>query len=150
MNTASRRPGSAAVDWSRRINAHVNEHDGSVVVPRRVAEWLHDKAGLTYEQRIMLRDSDAELYEVLAALGMVALSRPEDWPCSECGTLIAKPSNQPQDSEAWLTTSRAAELAGVSDRCIRKWIRTQRLPAKRHGRDWRINRAHLQAAVHTA
>lgn len=135
------------IDLSEQIMARVLP-DGSVNVPWRAAEWLEERAGVTEDRRLLLRESDPELYVALAALHLAAMSRGEtNIPCSACGPELAKCPNGIQQSEAeWLTTAEAAELAGRTPRCIRTWIAAQRLPAKRHGRDWRINRQHLHIA----
>ena len=125
------------VDWSSRIGRHITP-EGCVVVPARIAAWLEDKAGVTADRRIMLRDTDPEAYEVLAALRIAALQHR-----SANGTKVVGTAPDSTESEQWLTTSQAAAQVGVTDRCIRKWIGTGRLPAQRHGRDWRINPAHL-------
>ncbi|ARV85074.1 helix-turn-helix domain-containing protein [Mycobacterium intracellulare subsp. chimaera] len=143
---------ATAVDWPQRITSHVNAHDGSVVVPQRVAKWLHARAPVPYEQRLLLRERDPELYAVINALRMTALSDPESWPAtSDLGSKMAKPTTPQQESESeWLTTRRASEIAGVTDRAIRDWIATKRLPARRHGHTWRIHRTDLQAATQAA
>jgi excisionase family DNA binding protein len=123
--------------WEERIARRLTG-DGSVIVPPRFAAWLEDKAGLTAERRLMLRDTDQVAYEVLAALRLAALAHR-----SGNGTKMAAPQPVQPQSESWLTTSQAAQLAGVTDRCIRKWIAQHRLPATRHGERWLINPAHL-------
>jgi excisionase family DNA binding protein len=139
---ASARP---KIDWTQRIARHLLP-DGSVIVPPRIAAWLEDKAGMLPERRIMLRGTDPEAYEVLAALHLSALSRGGTGEAiirSANGTRMVKSPNDIQQSEEWLTTAEAAEMTGVTDRCIRKWIATQRLPARRHGGRWLVNRQHL-------
>ncbi|OBH55471.1 helix-turn-helix domain-containing protein [Mycobacterium sp. E2479] len=146
--SGSRRP--AAADWSERITAQINRYDGSVTLPQRAAQWLHARAAVPYEQRERLRDRDPKLYAAIAALRLSALSDPESWPAtSDLGKELANEDAQQQESE-WLTSKRAAEIAGVTDRCIRGWIRNERLPARRHGHTWRISRTDLLAAIHTA
>lgn len=134
----------AEIDWAARFAAHIGP-GGCVIVPPRIARWLDRKSGMTYEKRIALRDTDPEAYSVLAALRMVALTDGET-PGSANGTKVAEPQRNQQDSEAWLTTAEAAKLTGVTDRCIRKWIATQRLPARRHGGRWVIDRQHVNIA----
>lgn len=148
--------GSAAVGPPQRtIDArrHINPRDGSVVVPRAVAEWLHNQVAVLPEKRLMLRERDPEKYEVLLALRLSGMSDAGHWPAtSDLGSEIAKSDAPTQDSEEaqWLTTRAAGDLAGVTDRAIRDWIATQRLPARRHGHTWRIRRADLQAATAAA
>ncbi|AFC47921.1 hypothetical protein OCO_15580 [Mycobacterium intracellulare MOTT-02] len=143
--------GTAAVDWPQRFASHLNP-DGSVVVPQKVAKWLHEWAPVPYEQRLLLRERDPELYAVINALRLSAMSDPESWPAtSDLGSKMVKQVAPQQESEKeWLTTRRASEIAGVTDRAIRDWIATKRLPARRHGHTWRINRTDLQAATHAA
>jgi excisionase family DNA binding protein len=138
-NAATHTEGQRVVSssWGDRIARRLTG-DGSVIVPPRIAAWLEDKAGLTAERRIMLRDTDPHAYEVLAALRLAALAHR-----SGNGTKIAAPQPDQPQSEAWLTTSQAAQQAGVTDRCIRKWITRERIPATRHGGRWLINPAHL-------
>jgi hypothetical protein len=62
-----------STDWAQRIGRHVTA-EGSVIVPTRIAHWLEQKAGVTGDKRISLRDTDPLAYEVLAALHIAALS----------------------------------------------------------------------------
>lgn len=145
--------GAAPVDWAQRFASHINPDDGSVVVPRMAAKWLHEWAPVPYERRLMLRERDPEVYAVIGALRLSALSEPESWPAtSDHGNRMAKKDKPQQKSESdrWLTTRSAADLAGITDRAIRTWIATNRLPACRHGHAWRINRADLEAAIYAA
>lgn len=131
-------------NWSARIGRHITT-DGSVLVPPRIAAFLEHRAGLTGERRILLRDTDPAAYEVLAALHLAALAHR-----SGDGTKDAEPQpNQPHWTQ-WLTTSQAAQQVGVTDRCIRKWIRHNKLPATRHGDRWLINPHHLNIPKLTA
>lgn len=43
-----------------------------------------------------------------------------------------------------LTTKQAAEILGVTPRRVRVLIRSGRLPAEKHGRDWAIKLADLE------
>jgi excisionase family DNA binding protein len=125
------------IDWVARICRHITP-DGSVIVPSRIAAALEAKAGVTPDRRIALRGTDPEAYEVLAALHLAALSH-----SSGTGTETAAVQRNLQLCEEWLTTTEAAQVVGVSDRCIRKWIASQRLPARRHGNRYLVNRQHL-------
>lgn len=51
-------------------------------------------------------------------------------------------------TQEWLTTSQAAELAGVSDRAMRRWARAGRVNAHRlpGGRRWLIDPASVPKA----
>jgi len=44
----------------------------------------------------------------------------------------------------WFTTQQAAETLGISDRAVRQRITRGRLPARRQGRDWIIDRTDLK------
>jgi excisionase family DNA binding protein len=127
--------------WAERIGRHVTA-EGSVVVPPRIAHWLEQKAGVTDDRRIAIRATDPLAYEVLAALHLAALHHR-----SGIGTKDAVAPQKPPQLELWLTTSEAATEMGVTDRAIRKWIATDRLPARRHGGRWLIKRndIHIQA-----
>jgi excisionase family DNA binding protein len=127
--------------WEERIARRLTG-GGSVIVPPRLAAWLEDKAGLTAERRIMLRDTDPAAYEVLAALRLAALAHR-----SGNGTKVAAPQPDRPPLDLWLTTDQAAQQAGVTDRCIRKWIAQHRLPATRHGGRWLINPTHLDLTI---
>jgi excisionase family DNA binding protein len=128
-------------DWAARIGRHITA-GGSVVVPPRIAAWLEQKAGVTADWRILLRDTDPLAYEVLAALRLAALHH-----CSGSGTEVAGVHTNPRDSKQWLTTTEAAQQAGVTGRCIRKWIAIGRLPARMHGNRYLIDPhdLHVQA-----
>lgn len=136
------------VDWAARFASHTNP-DGSVTVPRKVAKWLYERAPVPKEQRLLLRERDPELYAVINALRLSAFSDPESWPAtSDLGSKVAKQDTPQQYSASeWLTTKGASEIAGVTDRAIRDWIATKRLPAEKHGHTWRIHRTDLQAAT---
>jgi excisionase family DNA binding protein len=135
----SRRAMAGVGDWAQRIGRHILP-DGSVAVPPRIAAWLESKAGVTRERRIAIRDTDPAAYEVLAALRLAALQY-----SSGTGTKVAGQQHLPQRLKTWVTTSTAAELLEVTDRAVRKWIATGRLPATRHGGRWLIHRGHLKA-----
>jgi excisionase family DNA binding protein len=47
----------------------------------------------------------------------------------------------------WLNTAEAAELAGLSEWTVRQWIKLGRVAASKLGRQWRIRREDLLAAV---
>jgi excisionase family DNA binding protein len=136
--------GALAGDWAERIGRHILP-DGSVAVPPRIAAWLEKRAGLTNDRRIALRDTDPAAYAVLAALRLAALNH-----FSGTGTKLAAQQHLTQELRVWMSTSTAAALLGVTDRAIRKWIATGKLPATRHGSRWLINRNHLQALALSA
>lgn len=126
-------------DWAGRIGRHLTT-EGAVVVPARIAAWLEQKAGVTADRRIALRNTDPQAYEVLAALHLAALAH---WTAN--GTKHAAGQPAPQELTTWLTAAEAAHQAEVTDSAIRKWIRTGRLPATKRGGRWLINRNDLHA-----
>jgi excisionase family DNA binding protein len=119
--------------------------DGSVIVPPRIAEWLEQKAGMTADRRIAIRYADPLAWEVLAALHVASIKHR-----SGIGTKAAAGPAEPQQSDGWMTTAEAATEMGVTDRAIRKWIETKRLPAKRHGGRWLINRNDIRIRAFVA
>ena len=131
-------------DWASRIGRHMTA-EGSVVVPARIAAWLEQRAGLTSDRRIRLRDADPAAYEVLMALHAAALDHR-----SGTGTKHNAPQADSRYSKVWLTTTDTAPLLGVTDRAVRKWCASGRLPATKQGGRWLINRNHLQIAKLTA
>jgi excisionase family DNA binding protein len=112
---------------------------GAVVVPPRLAAWLERTAGVSNDRRILIRDSDPLAYEVLAALHIAAA-----YYRSGAGTEQAAGSGNSRELRTWLTTADAASRFGVTDRAIRKWIATGRLPAIKCGGQWLLNSNHIQ------
>lgn len=108
-------------------------HDGSAIIPPRIARWLEHTCKLTADSRIRLRDTDPEAYVALTALHLAALR-------SETGTNTPAPQGISAHSNMWMSTSEAAETLGVTDRCIRKWCANGRLHATRAGGRWLIHR----------
>jgi excisionase family DNA binding protein len=131
-------------DWAQRIGCHITPN-GSVVVPPRIADWIERQIGLVSERRTAMAGTDPLAYTVLSALRVVALSHR-----SGNGTKVAGGQSASEESEQWLTTSEAANAAGVTDRAIRKWIAQDRLPAKRHGGRWLINQKDLHVKAFAA
>ncbi|WP_201408417.1 helix-turn-helix domain-containing protein [Mycobacterium paraintracellulare] len=135
--------GAAAVDWSQRFASHINP-DGSVVVPPRIAQMLDQRVSLLSEQRKMLRSSDPEAYEILGALRLSGLGHEQNvFPrpqMSGSGHDFDTSATQQTESEhEQLTTPEAAERLGVTDRTVRRWCATERLPARWHGGRWHIS-----------
>ena len=125
---------------SSLIARHVAS-DGSVTVSAKAAYWLKQRLGRAMDARINLRDSDPELYAALAALCLSAIGyRTGAFATSATGTNSASAQH---DSIEWVTTVEASRALGVTDRCIRNWIATKRLPARRHAGRWLIERHHL-------
>lgn len=128
--------------WEARICRHVTAN-GSVIVPPRIARWLESKAGLTAEWRIGLRGTDTEAYEVMLALHLAALR-------SDCGTNAVVRQCEHPKLKTWLSTREAAAELHVSDRCIRNWCNSGRLPATMSGGRWLIDRNTLRVQSLTA
>jgi excisionase family DNA binding protein len=136
--------GTPVSSWEARIARHLTPA-GSVVVPARVAKWLETKAGITPEWRAGLRDTDPGAYEVLMALHCAATQE-----LSVCGTNLVVASHDHPPLDAWLTPAEAAEELHVTDRCIRNWCSTGRLPATMSGNRWLIRRTDLHMRRLTA
>ena len=128
-----------------RISTHVTAN-GSVIVPPRIARWLETKAKVTADWRDRLRDTDLEAHEVMVALHWAALRHSR----SGIGTKPIVGQRQRASSEVWLSTSEVARELKVTDRCVRKWIGTGRLPATMSGCRWLINRNDLDVHKLTA
>lgn len=126
------------------ISRHVTA-DGAVIVPPRIAHWLETNAGVTADWRDRLRDTDLEAHQVMAALHWAATQHR-----SGIGTNSPVGQRKQPESQVWLSTCEAAREMKVSDRCIRKWISTDRLPATMSGCRWLINRNDLTALGRTA
>ncbi len=107
-------------------------------MPPRIAHWLETKAGVTGDWRDRLRDTDLEAHQVMAALHWAASQHR-----SGIGTNSLVAQRKRAESEAWLSTTEAAREMNVTDRCIRKWIHTKRLPATMAGARWLISRNDL-------
>ena len=120
-----------------RISSHVTAN-GSVIVPPRIAHWLETRAGVTDDWRDRLRERDLEAHQVMAALHWAATQYRSD-----CGTKTTAGQGKQTQSRVWISTSEAAHEMKVTDRCIRKWINTKRLPATLSGGRWLINRNDL-------
>lgn len=119
--------------------------DGHVVVlDGRICAELN-KAGLD-RLRGQVRGRDAQLYQVLLAIRLVALSGES----SSCGTQIA-PLPEPescsqQQLKNTVSTTTAANVLGITDRAIRRAIAEKRLTATQDdGGRYRITHDDLAA-----
>ncbi|WP_062893339.1 helix-turn-helix domain-containing protein [Mycobacterium avium] len=108
---------------------------------------LDQRVALLAEQRKMLRASDAEAYEVLSALYLSRLGHEQKvFPTpqmSDTGHDLDVDATQQTESEQ-LTTPQAAARLGVTDRTVRRWCATGRLPARWHGGRWYISEHDLR------
>ncbi|MGW0456045.1 helix-turn-helix domain-containing protein [Gordonia sputi] len=126
--------------FQRQVEGYIHgEHGRIVVVPGRVAAWLEKRCGLN-ELRVSVRGCDSEVDSVLMALRLAAL----EWRSAATGTETTASAEPPAISEAWVTTTQAAGMLGISDRAIRKAIAENRIPATRVGNAWRIAREDLE------
>jgi len=62
---------------------------------------------------------------------------------SDCGTKQVGGQPDKQELNMWLTTSEAAEQAGVTTRCITKWIAAGRPSAIKRGGRYLVRRSNL-------
>lgn len=112
---------------------------GSVVVPARIAHLLMKHALDGF--RVRMQGLDPELDTVLTALDIArrrwALAR------SDRGTAVAGTAELSEPSNDWFSTTRAAELLGVSDRAVRKALADKRLKGHQRGGRWWIAREEL-------
>lgn len=117
---------------------HGDGPDAVVIVPARVAAWLATRTNLS-KVRISARGTDPEVYAVLAALHRGGLQ----WQTRASGSEQRKEPEATPPSK-WVSTSKAADLLGITDRAVRLAIEEHRLPAEKHGRAWRIARTDIE------
>ncbi len=130
----SRRPSEPPPARDPRHYVHGLDGAGVVVVPARIAAWLH--ANLPLDRlRTGVRGADPEVDFVLVALSVAGLN----WRSSVYGTA---PRNVPESApvSSWLTTTQVADLLDVTDRAVRSACISGRLSAERIGDRWRISR----------
>ncbi|MGJ6124913.1 helix-turn-helix domain-containing protein [Mycolicibacterium sp. Y3] len=123
-------PGARSLE--SRITQRITP-DGSAIISPRIARWLEQRAGMTEDRRIRLRDTDPEAYVAFAALHLAACH-------SDCGTNQVAGQQNAAESEMWLSTRQAAKALHVTDRCVRNWCKTGRLHAQFVGARWLVNR----------
>lgn len=97
----------------------------------------------------MLRTSDSEAYEVLCALHLSGLGHEQKvfskTKMSGSGQdFDMSATHRPESEHEQLTTPQVAERLGVTDRTVRRWCATERLPARWHGGRWHINEYDLR------
>jgi excisionase family DNA binding protein len=109
------------------------------VLPGRIAALIYKRTDLR-ALRTEIRGVDPEADAVLMAIYIAALK----WRSSACGTVDAPEPEPVTSSSQWLTTSQAADLAGVTDRAIRKAIAEGRLTATAIDGRHRISRDDLE------
>lgn len=110
--------------------------NGWAIIPPQIAHYLEKRAGVTADTRARLRDTNWDAYQVLTSLHVVALR----YARSDIGPKQAVRHGNQEQSHVWMSTVEAAAALGVTDRCIRKWIKAKRLPATMPGARWLINR----------
>src|SRR4051812_44142315 len=121
---------------ARDAKHYVHGLDGAgvVLVPARVACWLHQRLPLDH-LRTEVRGADPEVDHVLLALSVAGLN----WRSCAFATGPTRVP-QPQPRSAWLTSSEAADLLEVTGQAVRKACLTGRLQGERVGGRWRISR----------
>ncbi|MDP9466822.1 MAG: helix-turn-helix domain-containing protein [Actinomycetota bacterium] len=129
--------------WGREHFLH-DQPGPVVVVTARVAAWL-DARGLS-ALRVNARGVDAEVDAVLAALHYAALS----WRTSltsaqpEVEPEVAGPDVGDAPGLAWVSSTQAADLLGITDRAVRLAMESGRLPAEKVDGRWRVAREDLE------
>lgn len=114
--------------------------DCSLLVPPQYAHLLEKRAGITDEQRRRYMTSDPTGYRFLVALHLSA----ESWRSRRGTERVVSQSDIPFLDE-WLTSTQAAELLGVTRRCITKRCASGRLKARRLGRSWMVHHSEIRA-----
>lgn len=109
-----------------------------VIVPARVAAWLATRTDLK-SVRISARGADPEVYAVLHDLHRAAL----EWRASVTGSAAA-PEPEVGAPSKWVSTTKAADLLGITDRAVRLAISERRLPAQQVDGRWRIDREDVE------
>jgi excisionase family DNA binding protein len=123
--------------WPRPPGAYL--HGSVVVVPARVAAWMDATLRLR-EVRTAVRAADAEVYSVLVAIRLAALT----WRNGTSGSgQQAAPQPASTPGSQLMTTTQAAAITGVSDRTIRRAVSGGTLPARKHGGRWLITSTDL-------
>lgn len=117
----------------------INPSSPIVILDARTCAWLERYAGLS-SLRVKVRGTDSEISEQLTEIRLAALA----WRSSATGTIDDTKAEPAAESEQWLSTGQAADLAGVTSRAIRKAIAETRLPAVVIGGRHRISREDLE------
>lgn len=114
-------------------------HTGPVVVvPGRIAAWLHERLQLD-NVWTNVRGRDPEVDALLNAI----ISASHHWRAAVGGNVAAQPTARPAPSP-YMTTSDAAVQIGIGKSAVRMAIRQGRLPAERVDGRWRIDRAEVE------
>ncbi|WP_432457942.1 helix-turn-helix domain-containing protein [Cellulomonas iranensis] len=126
---------------------HSSGADAIVIVPARVADWIARRIDLKHV-RIAARGSDPEVYVVLRDLYLASLGWREAVGARAPSTSGAgsTPAGAPEAgaSSKWVSTTRAAELLGITDRAVRLAISKGRIPAEQIDGRWRIDLADIE------
>lgn len=110
-------------------------------IPGWACDWLERQTNL-HQQRVNLRGIDPSVDEVLQAIRYAAMS----WRGSESGSasgtsLPDSPELAPlSEVSSLLDTATAGGLIGISDRAVRKAIRSGRLHGQQIGGRWMVTR----------
>lgn len=109
-----------------------------VYLPARICAALERLADLP-RIRVQHRGTDPELDTVLGDIRTAAAK----WRATATGSPHPPPP-EADASSGWLSTTRAAEILGVTDRAIRLAITEHRLHAQQVDGRWRITREDLE------
>ncbi|GAB3349950.1 helix-turn-helix domain-containing protein [Modestobacter lapidis] len=131
-----RKPQALARDPKHYV--HGLDGAGVVIVPARVAAWLHQNLPLD-RLRSEVRGVDAEVDVVLIGLSVAGLN----WRASVHGT-VPRNVPEPAPKSQWLTTTQVADLLDQTDRAIRMACQSGRLPAEQENGRWRISRENFE------
>lgn len=112
---------------ARRLLLHPN---GDLTVPVELAGPLLDLAALGVRSAAGRHAISAAVWRALDALAMVRSMAPP---------VLASDQQPPMSTMldcSGTTVEKAAGLLGAHPSTVRRWCRTGKLPAHRHGRDW--------------
>ena len=134
---SGRNPGSPPARDPRHY-VHGLDGKGVVIVPARIAAWLHQQLPLD-RLRTEMRGADPEIDHVLIGLSVAGFN----WRSSVVGT---SPRNgaELKPRSPWLTASEAADQLGVTVRAVTKACRAGRLPAQWTAGRWSVSREDLE------
>lgn len=117
----------------------IGRNGPAVVLDARTCAWLERYAGLT-SLRVKVRGTDPAVSRNLEEIREAAMA----WRSSVTGTAHDTAPEPPTPSSQWLSTKRAGELLGITDRAIRKAINDDRLHADQIAGRYRVSREDLE------